>query len=412
LIGDVHRRALLEGAFGAGVAACKRPETIIDALPERPMGRIVVIAAGKGAVPMAQAVEAHWPDVTGLAVTRTGYGGTLKSIELVEARHPVPDEAGAQAAERCLALAEGLGEGDLLLVLLSGGASALLAAPQPPLTLGAKQALTSALLKSGASISEINCVRRHLSRIKGGRLAAAAFPAQVVTLAVSDVVGDVPQDIGSGPSVGDATTISDAQAVLARYGIADPAAWSESVKPGDPNLSRSSFEVVVRPTDALAAAARFLEDQGYEPRIVEAEATGEAREVARRHAEVAMLARQEARPIALLSGGELTVTVTGSGTGGPNQEYALALAQGIAGEAGIAALAADTDGVDGNCDVAGAFVDGDTINDLGDASVDSAEALADNDAGGALGEIGALFVPGPTQTNVNDLRIILVDPRT
>lgn len=412
MIGDVHRRALLEGAFGAGVAACKRPETIIDALPERPMGRIVVIAAGKGAVPMAQAVEAHWPDVTGLAVTRTGYGGTLKSIELVEARHPVPDEAGAQAAERCLALAEGLGEGDLLLVLLSGGASALLAAPQPPLTLGAKQALTSALLKSGASISEINCVRRHLSRIKGGRLAAAAFPAQVVTLAVSDVVGDVPQDIGSGPSVGDATTISDAQAVLARYGIADPAAWSESVKPGDPNLSRSSFEVVVRPTDALAAAARFLEDQGYEPRIVEAEATGEAREVARRHAEVAMLARQEARPIALLSGGELTVTVTGSGTGGPNQEYALALAQGIAGEAGIAALAADTDGVDGNCDVAGAFVDGDTINDLGDASVDSAEALADNDAGGALGEIGALFVPGPTQTNVNDLRIILVDPRT
>lgn len=412
MIGGVHRRALLEGAFGAGVAACKRPETIIDALPERPMGRIVVIAAGKGAVPMAQAVEAHWPDVTGLAVTRTGYGGPLKSIELVEARHPVPDEAGAQAAERCLALAEGLGEGDLLLVLLSGGASALLAAPQPPLTLGAKQALTSALLKSGASIGEINCVRRHLSRIKGGRLAAAAFPAQVVTLAVSDVVGDVPQDIGSGPSVGDATTISDAQTVLARYGIADPAAWSESVKPGDPNLSRSSFEVVVRPADALAAAARFLEDEGYEPRIVEAEATGEAREVARSHAEVAMLARQEGRPIALLSGGELTVTVTGSGTGGPNQEYALALAQGIAGEAGIAALAADTDGVDGNCDVAGAFVDGDTVNDLGDASVDSAEALADNDAGGALGEIGALFVPGPTQTNVNDLRIILVDPRT
>lgn len=414
--GSVHRRALLEGAFDAAVAACKRPETIIDALPERPMGRIVVIAAGKGAVPMAQAVEAHWPDVTGLAVTRTGYGGPLTSIELVEARHPVPDEAGAQAAERCLALAEGLGEGDLLLVLLSGGASALLAAPQPPLTLQAKQALTSALLKSGASIGEINCVRRHLSRIKGGRLAAAAFPAQVVTLAVSDVVGDVPQDIGSGPSVGDATAISDAQAVLARYGIADPAeslgAWSESVKPGDPNLARSSFEVVVRPTDALAAAARFLEDQGYEARLLDSEATGEAREVAGRHAEAAMRARQEARPIALLSGGELTVTVTGRGTGGPNQEYALALAQGIVGEAGIAALAADTDGVDGNCDVAGAFVDGDTVNDLDDASVDAAEALAGNDAGGALGEIGALFVPGPTQTNVNDLRIILVDPRT
>ena len=411
MTGAAHRRALLEGAFGAAVAASKRPEAIIDALPERPMGRVVVIAAGKGAVPMAQAVEAHWPDVTGVAVTRTGYGGPLKSIELIEARHPVPDEAGAAAAERCLALADSLGEGDLLLVLLSGGASALLAAPQPPLTLTAKQALTSALLKSGASIGEINCVRRHLSRIKGGRLAAAAYPAQVVTLAVSDVVGDVPQDIGSGPSVGDATTIADAQALLARYGIADPGGWSESVKPGDPALARSSFEVVVRPADARAAAARLLEDKGYEPRGIAAEATGEARDIARSHAEAAMLARQEARPIALLSGGELTVTVTGSGTGGPNQEYALALAQGIAGEAGIAALAADTDGVDGNCDVAGAFVDGDTVNDLGDASIDPAAALADNDAGGALGEIGALYVPGPTQTNVNDLRIILVDPK-
>jgi hydroxypyruvate reductase len=409
--GGAHRRALLESAFDAAVAVARRPEAIVDALPARPAGRVVVIAAGKAAVPMAQAVEAHWPDVTGLAVTRTGYGGRLKSIELIEASHPVPDEAGAAAADRCLALADGLGADDLLLVLLSGGASALLAAPQPPLTLADKQALTSALLKSGASIGEINCVRRHLSRIKGGRLAAAAFPAQVVTLAVSDVVGDVPQDIGSGPSVGDATTIADAQAVLARRNIADPGGWSESVKPGDPSLARASFSVVLRPADALQAAARFLEDAGYEPRIIEADATGEAREVARRHAEAAMLARQEARPIALISGGELTVIVRGNGTGGPNQEYALALAQGIAGEAGIAALAADTDGVDGNCDVAGAFIDGDTVNDLADASIDAEQALANNDAGGALAEIGALFVPGPTQTNVNDLRIILVDPR-
>jgi len=411
--GRMHRRALLEGAFQAAVEACKRPEAIVDALPERPKGRVVVIAAGKGAVPMAQAVEAHWPDVTGLAVTRSGYGGPLKSIQLVEARHPVPDEAGAQAAEQCLALAESLGENDLLLVLLSGGASALLAAPQPPLTLADKQALTSALLKSGASIGEINCVRRHLSRIKGGRLAAAASPAQVVTLAVSDVVGDVPADIGSGPSVPDASSIADAQAVLARYGIADPArGWSESVKPGDPLLARSSFQVVVRPADALAAAARYLEDAGYEPRIIETEATGEARDVARRHALAAIQAHETGRATALLSGGELTVTVKGDGTGGPNQEYALAFAHAIKGLTGVALLAADTDGVDGNCDVAGAYVDGDTVNDLVDASVDIARALDANDAGSALGEVGALFVPGPTLTNVNDLRIILVDART
>ena len=410
----MHRRALLEGAYLAAVAACKQPETFINALPPRPKGRVLVIAAGKGAVPMAQAIEAHWPDATGLAVTRTGYGGALTSIEPVEARHPVPDEAGARAAERCLALAESADQDDLLLILLSGGASALLAAPQPPLTLDSKKALTSVLLKSGAHIGEINCVRRHLSRIKGGRLAAAAFPAQVVTLAVSDVVGDTPADIGSGPSVGDATTIADAQAVLARYGIADPAsgigAWSESVKPDDPRLARSSFEVVVRPADALAAAARYLEDNGYAPVILDAEATGEAREVARVHAEAAMRAREGGKPVALISGGELTVTITGNGSGGPNQEYALALALEIRGEAGMAALAADTDGVDGNCDVAGGYVDGDTAFALTDASIDCSKALANNDAGGALGEIGNLFVPGPTLTNVNDLRIILVDP--
>lgn len=406
----MHRRALLEGAYRAAVEACKRPEAIIAALPPHPAGRVLVIAAGKGAVPMAQAVEAHWPDARGLAVTRTGYGGPLKAIELIEARHPVPDEAGARAAARCLGLAEEAREGDLLLVLLSGGASALLAAPAPPLDLAAKQALTGALLRSGASIGEINCVRRHLSRLKGGRLAAAAFPARVVTLAISDVVGDAPADIGSGPSVGDATTIADAQAVLARYGIADPGGWSESVKPDDPRLAQASFRVVVRPADALAAAARFLEDAGYEPSIIEAEATGEARGVARRHALEALAARERGRPAALLSGGELTVTLSGQGMGGPNQEYALAFAAEIRGVAGIALLAADTDGVDGSRDVAGAYVDGDTAADLTDASVDLAAALADNDAGGALGEVGALFVPGPTLTNVNDLRIILVDP--
>jgi hydroxypyruvate reductase len=406
----IHPRALLEAAFAEAVAACKRPETIIAALPPKPAGRVIVIAAGKGAVPMAQAVEAHWPDATGIAVTRTGYGAPLQNIELVEASHPVPDAAGLAAAARCLALADSAGADDLVLVLLSGGASALLAAPSEPLDLPAKQAVTRALVRSGASIGEINLVRRHLSRIKGGRLAAAAFPAQVVTLAVSDVVGDVPEDIGSGPTVGDAGTIADAQAVLAHYGIADPGGWSESVKPGDPRLARSSFAVIVRPDDALEAASRFLSEQGYAPTIIEKEATGDARVVAKAHAEAALKARADGQRRALISGGELTVTVTGSGTGGPNQEYALALACAIKGISGLSALAADTDGVDGNRDVAGAYVDGDSYFALEAADIDVEAAQAQNDAGGALGEIGALFVPGPTLTNVNDLRIILVDP--
>ncbi|MCW2348987.1 glycerate kinase [Sphingobium sp. B12D2B] len=406
----MNRRALLEEAFAVAVAACKRAETIIAALPPRPKGRVLVIAAGKGAVPMAQAVEQRWPDATGLAVTRTGYGGPLTRIELVEASHPVPDAAGLAAAERCLALAESAGEGDLLLVLLSGGASALLAAPSPPLDLAAKQAVTRALVRSGASIGEINMVRRHLSRIKGGRLAAAAWPAQVVTLAVSDVVGDVPQDIGSGPTVGDESTVAQAQAVLARYGIADPGGWSESIKPDDPRLAESRFEVVVRPDDALDAAAAFLQAQGYEPVILDREAHGDAREVARRHAQAAILTHNRAQRCALLSGGELTVTVTGHGVGGPNQEYALELAGQIADHPGVAALAADTDGVDGNRDVAGAYVDGETGFALDEAGIDVEAVQAANDAGGALGQVGALFTPGPTLTNVNDLRIILVDP--
>jgi len=404
------RRALLEGAYAAAVAACKRPETFLAALPEEPKGRVLVIAAGKGAVPMAQAVEAHWPDASGFAVTRTGYGGPLQRIELIEASHPVPDAAGLAAASRCLQLAESAGEDDLVLVLLSGGASALLAAPVPPLDLTAKQAVTRALVRSGASIGEINLVRRHLSLIKGGRLAAAAWPAQVLTLAVSDVVGDVPEDIGSGPTVGDSGTIADAQAVLARYGIADPENWSESVKPDDSRLTRSRFQVVVRPDDALAATGAFLDAQGYLPIVVEREAHGDARLAARRHAEAAIQALQNGERCALISGGELTVTVSGSGSGGPNQEYALELAMAIEGQPGLSALAADTDGVDGNRDIAGAYVDGGTSLALQAANVDIQAAQAANDAGGALAAIDALFVPGPTLTNVNDLRIILVEP--
>jgi hydroxypyruvate reductase len=406
----MSRRILLENAFQAAIAACTRPEAIIHRLPERPRGRVRVIAAGKAAVPMAQAVESHWPDVAGLAVTRVGYGGRLDRIELLQARHPLPDEAGVKAAARCLDLAEALGEEDLLLVLLSGGASALLPAPIAQISLSAAQQLTDALLRSGATIAEINIVRRHLSRLKGGRLAAAAMPASVVTLAVSDVVGDVPHDIGSGPTVADATTVADARAVLARYRIPDPGHWSESIKPGDPMLARSRFEIVVRPSDALDAAARHLAAAGYEPVILEVEATGEARHTARRHAQAAMRAHEEGRRVALISGGELTVTVKGEGQGGPNQEYALALAIEIDGRSGIAALAADTDGADGNRDVAGAYVDGDSVYALMDSSIEASDALDRNDSSSALGEIGGLFAPGPTLTNVNDLRMILVDP--
>lgn len=404
------RRALLEAAFMTAVAAVKQPERIIRALPPRPAGRVILIAAGKAAFPMAQAAQTHWPDVSGLVVTRTGYGGELHGLELIEARHPVPDQAGAQAAERALALAAQAGEDDLLLVLLSGGASALLAAPAPPLSLADKQAVTSALVRSGATISQINLVRRHLSRIKGGRLAATAWPAATHTLAVSDVVGDVPMDIGSGPTVGDPGTIENAKAVLAQYGIGDPGGWSESIKPTDKRLSRSHFEVVVRPADALVAAGRTLDAAGYAPVILDAEATGDAREVARDHADAAIYACAEGRRIALISGGELTVKVRGDGVGGPNQEYALAFAQAIAGQAGIALLAGDSDGVDGNRDVAGGYVDGDSMAQLIAAGVDPAQELAANNAGGALDAIGGLFVPGPTRTNVNDLRLILVDP--
>jgi hydroxypyruvate reductase len=398
-------RDLLEGAFLAGVEACRALALVQQWLPGRPRGRTIVLAAGKAAVPMAQAVEQVWDGLEGLVVTRRGYGGPLAQLELIEASHPVADAASEMAATRLLALAESAGEEDLVLVLLSGGASALLAAPNPPMTLADKQALTRALLGSGASIGEINLVRRHLSRIKGGRLAKAAWPARVVTLAVSDVTGDNPADIGSGPTVADAGTIGEARAVLARYGIAEPAGWSESVKPGAKELERASFRIVADAGVALDAVAAHLTAAGYAVELIAREATGEARAVAAEHAALALAARGR---IALLSGGELTVTIKGKGRGGPNQEYALALALALNGTQGICALAADTDGVDGSHDVAGAYIDAGTLRALGEAN--ARKALEANDAGTALDAIGALFVTGPTRTNINDLRMILIDP--
>jgi glycerate 2-kinase len=388
-------REHLEAIWRAGVAACL-PERVVPAhLPRPPAGRTWLLALGKAAVPMARAVEPRWQGpLAGLAVAPHGSGGRLERLEIVTAAHPVPDASSVTAAERLLALAQAAGPDDLVLVLLSGGASSLACLPGDGLTLAAKREVTAALLRSGAAIGEINCVRRHLSRIKGGRLGLATAPARLVTLALSDVLGDAAADLGSGPTAADASTMAEAKAILARHGIADPGAgWSETAK-----AVGGEFRVVARGRDALEAGAARAAALGYAPRLLECE--GEAREAGRAHAELALAAPAGT---AIISGGELTVTVTGSGTGGPNQEYALAAALRLAGRRGISGLAADTDGIDGNGEAAGAFFGGEGWPG-GEA------ALATNDSGGFLRTRGALFVTGPTGTNVNDLRIILVAP--
>ncbi|HEY1607194.1 MAG TPA: DUF4147 domain-containing protein [Allosphingosinicella sp.] len=391
-------REHLETIWRAGVDACLPERVVPQHLPDPPKGRMIVLALGKGAVPMARAVEEKWRGpLSGLAVTRHGAPGRLSRIEILAAGHPMPDRASVTAAERLMRLASQAGPDDLVLVLLSGGASALACLPGEGLGLDAQRKLTSDLLRSGADISEINCVRRHLSRIKGGRLALAVAPARLVTLAISDVFRDRPEDIGSGPTAADPTNIEEAKAVLRDYGIAPPEeGWSESAKsvPGD-------YRIVARGWDALAAAGAAAERLGYRPRLVEC--IGEARDVGRDHGR---RAREMAPGEALISGGELTVTMTGDGKGGPNQEYALAAALAIGGDNRVAGLAADTDGIDGNGEAAGAWFDGRTARSRRKAEA----ALAANDSGRFLERGGALFVTGPTGTNVNDLRIILRVP--
>ena len=380
----------------AGVAACL-PERVVPLhLPEPPRGRTIVLALGKAAVPMARAVEQAWRGpLEGLAVAPHGETGRLQGLAIVTAGHPVPDAGSLAAAERLLRLAKGAGPDDLVLVLLSGGASSLVCLPGEGLTLEAKRRLTEDLLRSGADIAKINCVRRHLSRIKGGRLTLAAAPARVVTLAISDVFGDRPEDIGSGPTVADVTTVDDARAILAELGIElSDAGWSET-----PKSVAGEYRIVARAADALAAAGAEAERLGYRPRLSECE--GEARRVGAEHAR---LARTMAPGEALISGGELTVTVTGSGRGGPNQEYALAAAIALQGTNGLSGLAGDTDGIDGNGDAAGAFFDGETAGPGAQAALDA------NDSYAFLDTRGALFRTGPTGTNVNDLRIILCGP--
>jgi hydroxypyruvate reductase len=393
----MRRRSELEAIWRAGVEACLPERVLPPFLPDPPRGRTFVLALGKAAREMARIVERNWPGpIRGLAVHPHGEGQALERIDSMGAGHPVPDEASVVAAKNLLGLAGQANEDDLVLVLLSGGASSLACLPGEELYLEEKQALTAALLRSGAPIEEINLVRRHLSRFKGGRLGRAAAPARLVTLAISDVAGDSPHDIGSGPSAADPTTIGEARIALARHGIESPRrGWSESVK-----QVAGDYRVVSSGRDATAAAAAKAEALGYEP-ILE-NASGEAREAGRGHAErVLDLPRRSA----LVSGGELTVTVTGPGRGGPNQEYALAAAIALTGHGGIEGLAADTDGLDGAGGTAGAFFDGTSLT----RGRDGKAALAANDSGTFFEALGDAFTTGPTGTNVSDLRIILKD---
>ena len=393
-------REQLERIFRAGVAACHPTRVLPPHLPEPPAGETILLAVGKAAAAMAEVAEARYQTaLRGVAVAPHGAEAELDRIELRHAAHPVPDEHSVAAAERLLALAKGAGPNDLLLVLLSGGASSLACLPGEGLSLAEKQALTRDLLDSGAAIAEINCVRRHLSRIKGGRLALAAARGRLLTLAISDVVGDSAQEIGSGPTVPDSTTLEDAKAILERCGIEPPArGWSET-----PKRLASGFRIVARNADALAAAAEEASRLGYRP-VVLGDCEGEAREIGRRHAEQAIVSPPGT---ALISGGELTVAVRGGGRGGPNHEYALAAAAGLAMCEGIAGLACDSDGIDGNSGAAGAWFDGSTLARSGR---DAANALAGSDTAAFFAALGDQFVTGPTGTNVNDLRIILVAP--
>jgi glycerate 2-kinase len=419
-----HRKVLRD-MFGAAVAAALPGCCLPKHLPPPPKGRTVVVGAGKAAGSMAAAVEAHLDvPIEGVVVTRYGHGAPCKKIEVIEASHPIPDLAGQEAARRILEKAQGLGPDDLVLCLISGGGSALLALPAPGLTLGDKQSINRALLKCGATISEVNCVRKHLSAIKGGRLAAAAAPAKVVSLIISDVPGDDISVIASGPAAPDATTSAEALAILDKYKIAVPqpvlnhlcSKQSETPKPGDPRLANVTNILIATPQDSLEAAARVAQNAGFHPLILSDSIEGESRDVALVHAAIA---RQIARhgqpceiPCALISGGETTVTVRGNGRGGRNAEFLLSLGLTLNGQAGIAALAADTDGIDGSEDNAGAFLLPDTPTRAAALGIDLKAYLANNDAYTAFEKLGDLLVTGPTLTNVNDFRAILIDEGT
>ncbi|MGO4331503.1 glycerate kinase [Cupriavidus sp. 2TAF22] len=414
-------RALLRDLFDTAVAAVSASHCLPPQLPAPPKGRTVVIGAGKAAAAMAQAVELHWQgELSGLVVTRYGHGADCRRIEVVEAAHPVPDEAGQRAAQRMVELVGGLTADDLVLCLISGGGSALLAAPAPGITLADKQAVNRALLKSGANIGEMNCVRKHLSALKGGRLALHCAPARVETLLISDIPGDDPTLIASGPTLPDATTCADALAVIAKYGIEVPAnvrthlesGAGETPKPGDARFAGHLSVTLASAQQSLEAAAARARELGFEAHILSDSIEGEAREVALVHAAIARQIAQHAQPFAkpcvLLSGGETTVTVRGSGRGGRNAEFLLALAVALDGLPGVHAIACDTDGIDGSEDNAGALLAPDTLVRAQARGLSARAHLANNDGYGFFAGLGDLIVTGPTRTNVNDFRAILI----
>ncbi|WGR94100.1 glycerate kinase [Bradyrhizobium sp. ISRA443] len=424
------RRPFLRSIFDAAVAAAHPDVVLASRLRPVPKGRVIILAAGKGAGAMAAAAERHYLDALGLdparlvgiATTRHGHGVPTRRITVVEAGHPVPDEAGLRAADDTLQLAAEATPDDLLLVLLTGGGSANWIAPVEGVTFAQKQQVNRALLRSGAPIGEMNTVRKHLSRIKGGRLARAGqHAAEIVTLAISDVPHDDPSAIASGPTVPDPTTLADARALVAKYNLSiDDAVRralddvsNESCKPGDPAFAHATFELLAKPKASIDAAVKVARDAGYETIALGADLEGEAREVAADHARLALKARSEGKRVAILSGGELTVTVRGSGRGGPNQEYALALADLLKDTPNVSALAADTDGADGGAgsatDPAGAMIDHATFAKMRSMGLDPKAYLENNDATGFFANTGDLLLTGPTLTNVNDVRVILVD---
>jgi len=415
----MSHRDLLRSLFQAAVDAADPAKLVPRHLPPRPRGRTIVVGAGKASAAMARAFEQSWDGpLEGLVVTRYGHGVPCKQIEIVEAAHPVPDAKGAEAATRMLQAVHGLTADDLVVALVSGGASALLVAPAAGMTLADKQAVTKQLLASGADIAEMNCVRKHLSAVKGGRLAAAAAPARVVTLLISDVPGDDPGVIGSGPTVPDPTSVDDARGILARYRIQLPPAAhldrsaDESPKPGDPRFARNEVVMIATPQRSLEAAAAVAQAAGIKPVILGDSIEGESKDVARVMAGIVRQVKRYGQPVpapcALISGGETTVIVRGKGRGGRNVEFLLALAVALRGLDGVYAVAGDTDGVDGQEEIAGAFVDPTTWQRARDKGMDPLARLADNDGHSFFEALGDQLITGPTLTNVNDFRAILV----
>lgn len=419
---------LIEG-FHAAVAAAKSPTIIPPNLPSAVSGRNVVLGAGKASAAMARALEEHWTgQLEGLVVTRYGHSVSCQKIEIIEAAHPVPDANGHKAALRMLDIAEGLGPEDQVIALVSGGGSALLTCMPDGISQTDQKVLNAALLSSGASIDEINCIRRHLSQISGGRLAAQAFPAKTTALLISDVPGDDPMNIASGPTVADSTTLADARSLIAKYGLSLPESIrralndpvNESIKHTDPRVQNTFVKLVATPKDSLQAAARKLIDLGYAVETLGDALEGEARVLGRQHAQHAISRQSNMqpndKPIIILSGGETTVTLPSNdknlGTGGRNVDYLLGFALACNGAPGIYALAADTDGIDGMADVAGGFVTPDTIERAAKAGANLVQALERFDGHGFFEALGDQIVTGPTLTNVNDFRAIMITPKT